>query len=114
MFVCTASFQILQRLSSPDQAHYNSIQFTYWLQWHLHRQLRSASLYAQQHRIALKGDLPIGLLLILPLQENSLDYPVESCFVLHECSPGNSAPISLLVEVLSQSSSLECHLSNNH
>ncbi|CAL8472202.1 g11744 [Coccomyxa elongata] len=51
----------LQRLSGPDQAHYSSIQFTYWLQWHLHRQLRSASLYAQQHRIALKGDLPIGV-----------------------------------------------------
>lgn len=52
---------MLHRLSGPDQAHYSSIQFTYWLQWHLHRQLRSASLYAQQHRIALKGDLPIGV-----------------------------------------------------
>jgi 4-alpha-glucanotransferase len=52
--------QMLQRLSSPEQTHYRSIQFTYWLQWHLFRQLRAASEYAQQHSIALKGDLPIG------------------------------------------------------
>ena len=51
---------MLQRLSSPGQAHYGCIQFTYWLQWHLHRQLRGVSQYAQQHRVALKGDLPIG------------------------------------------------------
>jgi 4-alpha-glucanotransferase len=51
---------MLQRLSSPQQAHYGRVQFTYWLQWHLHRQLRGVSLYAQQHRVALKGDLPIG------------------------------------------------------
>ena len=57
---CCHAVQMLQRLSSPQQAHYGCIQFTYWLQWHLHRQLRGVSLYAQQHRIALKGDLPIG------------------------------------------------------
>jgi 4-alpha-glucanotransferase len=67
---------MLQRLSGPDQAHYSSIQFTYWLQWHLHRQLRSASLYAQQHRIALKGDLPIGVCPIKLLLWQGLKIPL--------------------------------------
>ena len=60
MFVWSGCEQVLQRLSSPGQAHYGDIQFTYWVQWSLFRQLRGASLYAKQHRIALKGDLPIG------------------------------------------------------
>lgn len=90
--MCTASIQTLQRLSGPDQAHYSSIQFTYWLQWHLHRQLRSASLYAQQHRIALKGDLPIGVLVMPVLPDKFLDFSVGSCPILHKDVAGNSAP----------------------
>lgn len=52
--------QVLERLSSPDQPQYQTISFTYWLQWHLSKQLKSASEFARQHQIALKGDLPIG------------------------------------------------------
>ena len=52
--------QMLERLSAPDQPQYQTISFTYWLQWHLSKQLKSASEFARQHQIALKGDLPIG------------------------------------------------------
>ena len=51
---------MLERLSSPDQPQHQTICFTYWLPWHLSKQLKSASEFARQHQIALKGDLPIG------------------------------------------------------
>lgn len=35
--------------------------FTYWLQWHLHKQLAAASAHAATRRVVLKGDLPIGV-----------------------------------------------------
>ena len=52
--------QMLDRIASPTQEWHASIQFTYWLQWHLHRQLLQASQYAAGRHVALKGDLPIG------------------------------------------------------
>ena len=51
---------MLDRLSSPSQEWHSSIQFSYWLQYHLHKQLLAASGYAAQRHVALKGDLPIG------------------------------------------------------
>ncbi len=54
---------MLERLSSPDQPQYQTISFIYWLQWNLSKQLKSASEFARQHQIALKGDLPIGWIL---------------------------------------------------
>ena len=56
---CPAT-QMLDRLTSPSLEWYPSIQFTYWLQYHLHRQLLQASQYAASRHVALKGDLPIG------------------------------------------------------
>eukprot|EP00884_Botryococcus_braunii_P017590 jgi/Botrbrau1/4514/Bobra.60_2s0005.1 len=55
------SEQELQYLLSPTQDHYHKLQFTYWIQWHLHQQLLDASQYASQHSVILKGDLPIGV-----------------------------------------------------
>lgn len=54
------AFQVLARLCRPDQAHYGSLQFTYYLQYQLHRQLLAVANYAAKHGVALKGDLPIG------------------------------------------------------
>lgn len=34
---------------------------TYFVQYHLHLQLLEASKYAEEHGVALKGDLPIGV-----------------------------------------------------
>ena len=53
---------MLDRLSSPGQEWHASIQFCYWLQYHLHKQLQQASQYAGHKHVALKGDLPIGAL----------------------------------------------------
>ena len=52
---------MLDRLSSPSQEWHSSIQFSYWLQYHLHKQLSAASRYAAERHVALKGDLPIGV-----------------------------------------------------
>ncbi len=52
--------QVLERLSDASQEHFESVQFTYYLQFQLHRQLLAVSNYAAKHHIALKGDLPIG------------------------------------------------------
>ena len=52
--------QALERLTSVDRDWHASIMFTYWLQFHLHKQLLEASSYAQAHGVVLKGDLPIG------------------------------------------------------
>ena len=51
----------LNRLTSADSAHYASVAVTFFLQYMLHLQLRDASSYAESMRIALKGDLPIGV-----------------------------------------------------
>ena len=51
---------MLDRLSAPDHEWHASLQFCYWLQWQLHRQLAAASRYAASRNVALKGDLPIG------------------------------------------------------
>mmetsp|Transcript_2035 Transcript_2035/g.6011 ORF Transcript_2035/g.6011 Transcript_2035/m.6011 type:complete len:951 (+) Transcript_2035:491-3343(+) len=51
----------IDRLAAPGTVHYPSIQMSYYVQFHLHQQLLSASGYAAQHRVALKGDLPIGV-----------------------------------------------------
>ncbi|PSC73748.1 4-alpha-glucanotransferase DPE2 [Micractinium conductrix] len=52
---------MLDRLSAPDHEWHASLQFCYWLQWQLHRQLAAASRYAASRNVALKGDLPIGV-----------------------------------------------------
>lgn len=52
--------QMLARLTHPSQDHHRRLQFVYYLQYQLHRQLLAVSNYAEAHRVALKGDLPIG------------------------------------------------------
>ncbi len=51
---------MVERLTCPSQEHYTSLQFTYYLQYHLHKQLLDASRHAARQHVALKGDLPIG------------------------------------------------------
>jgi 4-alpha-glucanotransferase len=50
----------VERITSPEREYHASIQFTYYVQYHLHRQLLDASQHAARLRITLKGDLPIG------------------------------------------------------
>lgn len=51
----------IQKLVSPSQAHYDEICFHYFIQFHLHLQLKVASEYAHKKGIILKGDIPIGV-----------------------------------------------------
>lgn len=53
--------QDLDRISGPERDFHASIQFVYYVQYHLHLQLLDASQYAASHRVVLKGDLPIGV-----------------------------------------------------
>ena len=51
----------IQKLVSPSQPHYDEIAFHYFVQYHLHLQLKEASEYAHKKGIILKGDIPIGV-----------------------------------------------------
>lgn len=51
----------LDRITAPHRDFHASIQFVYYIQYHLHRQLLESSQYAASHRVILKGDLPIGV-----------------------------------------------------
>lgn len=53
--------EIVTRLCSREREFADSIQFMYYLQYHLHCQLLDVSCYAQSMRVSLKGDLPIGV-----------------------------------------------------
>ncbi len=51
----------IQRLVSPSQKHYDEIALHYFTQYHLHRQLKTATAYAHNKGIIIKGDIPIGI-----------------------------------------------------
>lgn len=61
----------IQRLVSPSQKHYDDIAIHYYIQYHLHLQLKEALAYAHKHNIVLKGDIPIGI------YRNSVDAWIE-------------------------------------
>lgn len=50
-----------ERLTAPEQPFHCDMCYTYWLQWHLHKQLLEAADFARSQRVVLKGDLPIGV-----------------------------------------------------
>ena len=54
------SSETIARLNSSDRPYHASLQFIYYLQWHLHKQLLAAARYANSKHVVLKGDLPIG------------------------------------------------------
>ncbi|MBA2336216.1 MAG: 4-alpha-glucanotransferase [Acidimicrobiia bacterium] len=51
----------LQRMSSTASPEYDELQFHWWLQYQLHRQLAAAASHARRRGVSLKGDLPIGV-----------------------------------------------------
>lgn len=53
--------EAIQELVSPTQEHYDQILFFYFLQYHLHLQMKEVADYAHQQKIVLKGDIPIGV-----------------------------------------------------
>ncbi len=51
----------IQALASPDEPQYDDIALHYFIQYHLHLQLKMATAYAHKNGIVVKGDLPIGI-----------------------------------------------------
>jgi 4-alpha-glucanotransferase len=51
----------IQKLVAPSQPHYDEIAFYYFVQYHLHKQMKEVSDYAHKQKIVLKGDIPIGI-----------------------------------------------------
>jgi len=51
----------ITEMSSKTSKLYPQILYSYWVQWHLHKQLSEASSYAKENRVGFKGDLPIGV-----------------------------------------------------
>lgn len=51
----------IERFTSNRSKHFRNIAFFYYVQYHLHLQLKDAADYAHKKGIALKGDIPIGI-----------------------------------------------------
>jgi len=51
----------VEKMASPKLKTFNQLAFYYFIQYHLHLQLKEASDYAHKKGIALKGDIPIGI-----------------------------------------------------
>ncbi len=51
----------VQKLVAPPQKHYDQVAFFYFVQYHLHLQLKEISDYAHNQKMVLKGDIPIGI-----------------------------------------------------
>ena len=57
----TYNKEAIEKYVSPKAKHYDNIAFNYYLQFHLHKQLKSAVDYAHKLGIIIKGDIPIGV-----------------------------------------------------
>ena len=53
--------QEVERLASPKNKSYRQILFYYFIQYHLHLQLKEATDYAHRKGVVVKGDIPIGI-----------------------------------------------------
>jgi 4-alpha-glucanotransferase len=51
----------IEKLIDPKSKAFDGIALHYFVQWHLHLQLRQAVSYAHETGLALKGDIPIGI-----------------------------------------------------
>jgi 4-alpha-glucanotransferase len=51
----------LMELADASQKHYDEIAIHYFVQYHLHLQLKAAVDYAHEQGVILKGDIPIGI-----------------------------------------------------
>lgn len=51
----------IEALADPQQKHFDSIGIYYFVQYHLHKQLKAATDYAHKNGIIVKGDIPIGV-----------------------------------------------------
>ncbi|HZF63232.1 MAG TPA: 4-alpha-glucanotransferase [Chitinophagaceae bacterium] len=57
----TYSEEEVQRLCAPKSRQFDHVAFWYFVQYHLHLQLKDAVKYAHKKGLVLKGDIPIGI-----------------------------------------------------
>ena len=60
----------------------STVNIVYYLQYHLHLQLKAAADYARQHGVSLKGDVPIGV------NRESVETATHPEFFCLDCSTG--------------------------
>lgn len=53
--------EAIEKYTSPKAKHYGEIMLYYFIQYHLHLQLKEAAAYAHKKGIIIKGDIPIGV-----------------------------------------------------
>jgi 4-alpha-glucanotransferase len=53
--------EAIEKYVSPKAKHYDNIAFSYYLQFHLNRQLKAAIEYSHKLGVIIKGDIPIGV-----------------------------------------------------
>jgi 4-alpha-glucanotransferase len=51
----------IEKISAPGSKTFNDLALQYFIQYHLHLQLKEAADYAHKKGIVLKGDIPIGI-----------------------------------------------------
>jgi 4-alpha-glucanotransferase len=51
----------IEKLSLPGSKAFNDVAIHYFIQYHLHLQLKEAADYAHKRGVVLKGDIPIGI-----------------------------------------------------
>jgi 4-alpha-glucanotransferase len=51
----------IEKYVSPKARHYDQVALQYFIQYHLHLQLKEATEYAHKNGIIVKGDIPIGI-----------------------------------------------------
>lgn len=55
------SMELVEEIANPKQPHYQDIEIHFFIQYHLHKQLLTATEYARANGVVLKGDIPIGI-----------------------------------------------------
>ncbi len=53
--------ELIHQFCVPGNEDFKKIGFYYFIQFHLHRQLKDATAYAHKKGVILKGDIPIGI-----------------------------------------------------
>lgn len=51
----------IEKFVEPSTKHYDDIAVHYFIQFHLHRQMKAVAEYARNNGVVLKGDIPIGI-----------------------------------------------------
>lgn len=51
----------VQAMAEPGSSEYDALAFHFFVQYHLHLQLKDATACAHRHGVILKGDIPIGV-----------------------------------------------------